>query len=82
MGCFAISASAEHNTHGVKHNTYRKEGLINISSGTALKSKVKDVSVDSFWISLKHYYPKIIIRLWTFYFPSPLHVGVRQHYQH
>lgn len=51
-----------------------KEEFIDISSDTNLKSKFQDMSVDSFWISLKNEYPETV-RLWIFYFPlSTLHL--------
>jgi hypothetical protein len=37
-----------------------KEKFISVSSDTTLKSKFQDMSIDSFWISLKYVYPGTI----------------------
>ena len=55
-----FGASAECNTCGIRPNTYIKEGVIEISLGITLKSWFQFMSVDSFWISLKDDYTKIM----------------------
>jgi hypothetical protein len=56
-----FGASGEHNINTASDLTYaEKEELIGVSSYTILKSEFQDISLDSFWISLKNDYPAVV----------------------